>query len=230
MELKEEVIRKMKDLGEEVKFNMGDVILREGEKADKVFIILSGHVSVFKKGPGDDEVFIGIAGPGSVFGEMSAFLEGERTATVRASSAVTVLMVNTEDFLSAISHFPELAYTLLREFSKRVNNLNRRVVSIMTSKFIYVIGMYLLENVKMEESPYYESEEGKTEFSVKRFCTEYGLEPNKVEGVLAILQKAGIVSIQHSNITTEDGREEIIYTVKFNPNKLKAYLRSVAYV
>ncbi|MEN3027716.1 MAG: cyclic nucleotide-binding domain-containing protein [Aquificaceae bacterium] len=230
MELKEEMISKIRHMGEETRFGMGDVILKEGEKADKVFVLLSGHASIFKRGVGDDEVFVGLAGPGSVFGEMAVFLEGERTATVRASSAVTALVFDVDKFLSAVSQVPELAYTILKELSKRVNNLNRRIISIMTSKLMYVIGMYLLENVKMEENPYYQSEEGITEFPVRKFCAEYGLEVNKVEGVLNAFQKAGVVNLERSTLTTEDGREEILYLVKFSPNKLKSYLRSIAYV
>lgn len=230
MELKEELIDKIRSMGEEVKFGMGDVILQEGEKADKVFVVLSGHASVFKKGPGNDEVFVGLAGPGSVFGEMAVFLEGERTATVRASSQVSALVFDVDKFLSAVSQVPELAYTLLKEFSKRVNNLNRRVISVMTSKLMYVIGLYLLENIKMEESPYFQSEEGSAELPLRKFCTEYGLETSKVDGVLSTFQKAGVISAEMSSFIAEDGKEDVLYRIKFSPNRLKAYLRSIAYV
>lgn len=230
MQIKEEMISRIKDLGQEVKFNMGDVILREGEKADKVFVLLSGHASVFKKGVGDDEVFVGLAGPGSIFGEMAIFLEGERTATVRASSAVTALVFDIETFLSAVSRVPELAHAILKDLSKRINNLNRRVISIMTSKLMYVVGMYLLENMRKEEVPYGEAEQSITELHIRKFCTEYGLETNKVESVINTLCKGGIINAEQSTILGEDGKEEVVYKISFSPDRLKSYLRSIAYV
>ncbi|MDW8095551.1 MAG: cyclic nucleotide-binding domain-containing protein [Aquificaceae bacterium] len=229
MEIKEEMIAKIRGMGEEVKFNMGDIILHEGEKGDKVFVILSGHASVFKKGPGEDEVFVGLAGPGSVLGEMAIFLEGERTATVRASSVVRALVFDVDQFLSAVSKVPELAYGVLKELSKRVNSLNRRIVNVITSKLMYVIGMYLLENQK-EETSYYPSEERIAELPIKKFCAEYGVEVSKIEAVLTTFQKAGVLSLEKSPISTDDGKEDTLYIVKFDHNKLKSYLRSIAYV
>ncbi|MCX8060423.1 MAG: cyclic nucleotide-binding domain-containing protein [Aquificaceae bacterium] len=224
------MISKIKELGEEVKFNMGDVILKEGEKADKVFVLLSGHASVFKKGVGEDEVFVGLAGPGSIFGEMGICLEGKRPATVRASSVVTALVFDAETFLSAVSRVPELAHTMLKELSKRINNLNRRVISIMTSKLMYVLGMYLLENRRVEEASYGEAEQSVTELYIRKFCTEYGLESSKVESIINAFVRAGVVEAEESTLLGEDGKEEVLYKVKFNPDRLKSYLRSIAYV
>lgn len=230
MELKQEFIEKIRHLGTEERFNMGDVIIKEGEKADKVYVVVNGHASVFKKSPGGEEVFLGLAGAGSVLGEMGLFLEGERTATVRAASNLTVLVFDSEEFIKAVSEIPELAYKVIKEFSKRVNNLNRRIINVVTSKLMYVIGMYLLENVKMEESPYYQAEEGTVEVHVRKFATEYSMEPSKVESVILTMQKAGVINLERSEITDEFGKQEVVYKIRFNPDKLKAYLRSIAYV
>ncbi len=230
MELKQELLEELKPLGEEQRFNMGEVILREGEKADKVYVVLSGHVSVFKRSPSGEEVFVGLGGPGTVFGEMALFLEGERTATVRASSNVSLLVFSADSFLQAVSKVPELSYMLLKEFSKRVNNLNRRIINITTSKLMYVIGMHLLENVKFEENPYYTPEEGTVELYMRTFAVEYSMEPEKVESVLSALKKAGAINVDRTETVEREGKEDTLYYIRLNPSKLKAYLRSIAHV
>lgn len=230
MEFKEELLEKLKPVGNEVKFTMGDIILKEGEKADKVFVILNGHASIFKKSPSGEEVFVGLAGAGSVFGEMGVFLEGERTATVRASSNVTALVFDADDFLRALSSIPELAYNALKELSKRVNNLNRRIINLTTSKLMYVIGMYLLENLKMEESPYYTPEEGKVELAIKKFATEYSMEIAKIDSILSTFQKVGVLRIEDKKYAHEEEKEDTIYIISINPDKFRSYLRSIAYV
>lgn len=230
MEVKQEFVDKIAPLGEEMSFTMGDVIFKEGEKADKVFVVISGHASVFKRAPGEEEVFVGLAGAGSVFGEMATFLEGERTATVRASSNLKVLVFDTERFLEAVSSIPELALSVMKEMSKRIHNLNRRIVNITTSKLMYVVGMYLLENLKMEESPYYTPEEGRVELHLKRFSIEYGMEPSKVESIIHGFEKAGILQVEKSTQVEEEGKEDLVYILRLNPDKLRSYLRSIAYV
>lgn len=230
MELKEELLEKLRPMGEEVRFNMGDVILKEGEKADRVFVIINGHASIFKRSPSGEEVFVGLVGAGSVFGEMGVFLEGERTATVRASSNVTALAFSSDDFLKALSSVPELAYNALKEFAKRVNNLNRRIINLTTSKLMYVIGMYLLENIKMEESPYQTPEEGKVELNIKKFTTEYSMEASSVESILNTFQKAGVLRIDSKKPAQDGEKENLVYIISINPDRFRSYLRSIAYV
>ncbi len=230
MELKEDMIAKIKGMGNEVRFNMGDVIYREGEKADKVHVIVSGHASIFKKSPGGEDIFVGLAGAGSVIGEMGLFLEGERTATVRASSNVVALAFDADRFLEIISNIPEIAYTMLKEFSKRVHNLNRRIINITNSKLTYVVGIYLLENLQMEESSYYVPEEGTAQLHIKRFSVEYNVESSKIKTVLESLAKPGIIKIENVQSIQEEDKEDVIYTIRLNPNKLRSYLRSIAHV
>lgn len=230
MELKEELLEKLRPLGEEIRFNMGDVIFREGDRADRVFVILSGHASIFKKGPGGEDVFVGLAGVGSVLGEMGIFLEGERTATVRAASNVSVLAFDGDEFLRVLSSIPELAYNALKELSKRVNNLNRRIINLTTSKLMYVIGMYLLENIRMEENPYYTPEEGKVELPIRKFATEYNMEIGKIENILNTFQKAGVLAMEEKRPIQEEDREDVLYVMSLNPDKFRSYLRSIAYV
>lgn len=65
---------------EELKFSAGDVIMREGERSDCVLILKSGAVSIRAV----DREICKINEPHSIFGEISALLDTEHSATVTA--------------------------------------------------------------------------------------------------------------------------------------------------
>ncbi len=57
----------------------GEVVLREGERSGKLFILIEGAVEILK---GDVQVNL-VADPGALFGEMSVLLDAPQSATVR---------------------------------------------------------------------------------------------------------------------------------------------------
>jgi serine/threonine-protein kinase len=78
-------------------FDPDDLIIRQGEPGDRAFIIKEGTCCVFKKDRGV-ETFLEDLGEGEVFGETAVFTNKPRTASVRAISPVTVLVIKREYF------------------------------------------------------------------------------------------------------------------------------------
>ena len=72
-------------------FDPGDVIVTEGESGQSVFILSTGEVKVFVRGPDHRSVMVGTLGEGSFFGEISTLSGRPRTATVTAAAACEVL-------------------------------------------------------------------------------------------------------------------------------------------
>ncbi|KAJ8608981.1 hypothetical protein CTAYLR_008969 [Chrysophaeum taylorii] len=67
----------------EERFAEGDVVVREGDAGDRMFVIATGRVKFFKTKQGS-EIFLGEAGEGDVVGELALFYGGKRAATVVA--------------------------------------------------------------------------------------------------------------------------------------------------
>jgi voltage-gated potassium channel len=80
----------------------GAVICRKGEAGDQMFFIVEGHVSVATPSPVE-------LGPGTFFGEMALITGEPRSATVVASSAVSLLSLHSLDFQVLSSRNPEIA-------------------------------------------------------------------------------------------------------------------------
>jgi hypothetical protein len=69
----------------------GDVLTRQGDPADGLFVLLDGMVSVDVDGRD-----LGDLGPGAVVGERAALEGGARTATLRAITPVKVAVVDAD--------------------------------------------------------------------------------------------------------------------------------------
>ena len=76
--------------GEWRAFSSGEAIIREGDRGNSVFIIVSGYATVSKDGR---ELIDGI-GPGECLGELAYLAEVERSATVTAKTDVAVMELN----------------------------------------------------------------------------------------------------------------------------------------
>ncbi len=95
-----EQIERIAALGQGVVYNAGEVVIREGEPSDEMYVIRSGMVEVLvSRGvipdvPGPPQLTPLVSlGQGQFFGEMALVDRGARSATVRCVRDGTVLYV-----------------------------------------------------------------------------------------------------------------------------------------
>jgi hypothetical protein len=87
---------------ERLTFAPGDVIVEQGTRSDRFFVIVEGQVEVRQEGHGQD-VTVSRHGAGSFFGETGALTGGPQTATFTALTDTVVLAVDRgalQDFVS----------------------------------------------------------------------------------------------------------------------------------
>ena len=102
------------------------VIVREGEEADALYVVVAGSVNVTK---GDGQ-FLAYLGPGGFFGEMALFDRERRSATVRAIGEARVLTVDKRTFLRRIHEDPSLAFRIVKGMSQRIRKLDDQVARL----------------------------------------------------------------------------------------------------
>ena len=68
----------------------GEVLFHEGDTGDKLYIVLDGKVKLGRTSSDGRENLLAILGPGQMFGELSLFDPGPRSATVTAVTDVDV--------------------------------------------------------------------------------------------------------------------------------------------
>jgi CRP-like cAMP-binding protein len=115
------------DLGKT--YNDGEVITRQGDVGDCMFVIQEGKVQVLVEKDGV-ETPLRVASEGEFMGEMAIFDHEERSATLRALGEARLLTIDKKNFLKRIHKDPSLAYRLVQTMSKRVRDLSNEVARL----------------------------------------------------------------------------------------------------
>jgi hypothetical protein len=129
--LMEENAMSLGDLGKV--YQNGEVIVRQGETGDCMYVVQDGYVEVIFESE-EQEVQLNILGKNEFFGEMAVFNKEVRTATVRALGPARVLTVDHKNLLRCIHEDPSLAYQLMEEMSKRIDKLSEAVAELSQNK------------------------------------------------------------------------------------------------
>jgi CRP-like cAMP-binding protein len=104
-------------------YQNGEIIVREGEFGNCMYVIQEGQVEVVVNS-GDQEIQLNILGETEIFGEMAIFEKEIRTATVRALGTVRVLTVDHKNFIQRVHEDPSLAYRVMKAMSGRIRRLS----------------------------------------------------------------------------------------------------------
>jgi CRP/FNR family cyclic AMP-dependent transcriptional regulator len=112
----------------EVQLPRGDVLFEEGEAGDAVYVVIEGKVKLGRSAPDGRESLLAILGPGQMFGELSLFDPGPRSATVSAVTDTVLLTLSHEGLLEWITGRPEVARGLLAQLAGRL----RRATDIVS--------------------------------------------------------------------------------------------------
>jgi serine/threonine protein phosphatase PrpC len=89
----------------------GDVVIREGDKGDELFIVLEGHVRVSR-----GEQTLTLLGPGEHVGEMALIRSVPRSATVTAIGPAELIAIRRGDFFEILRKEHEVAVKMLWQF------------------------------------------------------------------------------------------------------------------
>jgi predicted acylesterase/phospholipase RssA/CRP-like cAMP-binding protein len=100
-----------------------DVLMREGEDGDSLFILLSGRLRVFL--PRDDhEIAVGEISPGEAVGEMAIIGDERRSATVRAVRPSTLVRLTRTGFERLEERHPNVMRHMAKLLVRRLRDVN----------------------------------------------------------------------------------------------------------
>ncbi len=107
----------------------GEVVFTEGEQGDRLFIVISGLVQVWKNHGSPNASLLSEYGPGRLFGEMALVDRLPRSATALAVEQTSLLSLSREDFRGLVTQYPELAMSVMRSLSAIVRESNDSFVA-----------------------------------------------------------------------------------------------------
>lgn len=114
-------------------YNRDELIFREGDVGDKLYIILDGKVRITKHIPGVGEEALAILDKGDFFGEMALIDNEPRSADAKAhTNGTTVLTISREVLNEILSVDIESAYQFLsimcRILTQRLREINLKII------------------------------------------------------------------------------------------------------
>ena len=115
----------------EARVSRGDAIFTEGEPGDRMYVILDGKVKLGQTSTDGRESLLAVLGPGEVFGELSLFDPGPRTATATAVTDAVVIGLGHDNLRPWLAGRPEVAESLLQALAQRLRRTNEALADLV---------------------------------------------------------------------------------------------------
>ncbi len=112
-------------------FRKGDMIIKEGERDGRLFIIVSGQVDVIKGLGSQSQRHLRTLGTNSYFGEMAVIDNLVRSASVVAAQDTEVLSLDQWNLRQDIEKYPSMAVELLQMLSRRIRAIEGNLINVL---------------------------------------------------------------------------------------------------
>ena len=133
-----EVLRTIAAAGHERHLVRGDVLFKEHDPADALFIVTRGRLAIAIANPIDNrETVVSLMEPGDLFGEMAMLDDGPRSAMARALEPSTVLSIPYAAVLGVFRADPNLLWGVTRLLAQRLRVMDE---TLADSVFLDVTG------------------------------------------------------------------------------------------
>src|SRR5512138_3022321 len=120
---------------EVVNLNSGEILFREGDPGEHLYVVVEGELEILLAPDTDDELILNILHAGEYLGEMSLIQPGGvRTASARARGDVVLLSMSRHQFKSLLERHPELSSAMVSVLSQRLDNTNVATFRDLTEK------------------------------------------------------------------------------------------------
>jgi PAS domain S-box-containing protein len=100
-------------------FEGGQVIFREGEPGDVMYVVIDGEVDIMAH----DERIATVSGPAGIVGEMALIDTGPRSARAVAKTKCTVVPLSRDRFLSYVQHKPGFSIEVMQVMCERLRRM-----------------------------------------------------------------------------------------------------------
>jgi len=114
-------------------YSEGEIIFREGEEGDRMYVVQSGTVRITKKTVSGD-LTIATLKSGEIFGEMAIFDKMPRSATAVAAGEARILTIDKKKLLQTISRDPTIVFKMLESMSHRIRKLDEEFAKLKKSR------------------------------------------------------------------------------------------------
>lgn len=120
-----EGLKRLSDFIQEKTARAGDRIFGEEDLGDEMYLVRTGRIRISQDLP-TGPALIEKVEPGGYFGEMAIIDDLPRTASAMAEVDTSLLVLHKNDFRAAVQDYPDIAFEIFREFTRRLRRADRR--------------------------------------------------------------------------------------------------------
>ena len=177
----------------------GDIVVRQGEVADSLFVIASGQVKVYMT-EGDREVILKTLSAGEYFGELPMLDMEPRSASVAAVERCHLQTLTYKSLRRAMEGSSDIAKRVLETLAKRLRDADRKISTLALMNISSRVSRALLELAILSNGRMVVGEP----YTQKDLAGMVGASREMVNRTLQDLQHAGYIDVQRKSITILD--------------------------
>jgi CRP-like cAMP-binding protein len=179
----------------------GDVLFREGEAGEVMFVIQSGAVRISKSIGGEDKV-LAVLGPGEFLGEMAILNGRPRTATATVVESTRCLVIEAKTLESMVARNAEIALRLIKKLAKRLDSADTLVEILMHRDPKARVMLALARHADAFGEP---TEEGiRVRTTAAEIAREVGVGIEVADEVMARLHRLRLITEDEASIIVAD--------------------------
>ena len=186
-------------------FRPSTVVFFQGNRADKLYVILSGAAKVYRQADDGKQKIIGTLGPGDIFGELTLLDGRERSATVETIEQTEMLSIAHRDFHAVATKNPAILWRVMEVLCERIRGLNEETLSLAFEEVPYRIVHLLNELVEKHGKP---GADGRivVKTTPDDIGKMVGADRQESNRVLKMLSKRGLVKLDIDEVIIPDAR------------------------
>jgi CRP-like cAMP-binding protein len=135
--LDDDALAKVVEAGRDLEMRRGDVLFREGDDPDELFVVLSGRIAIANKSIDGRESMVALMEEGDLFGEMGLFDGRGRSAEARALETSVVTAVPYGPVRNLYQDDPALLWRVVAMLAGRLRTMD---AALADSVFLDVTG------------------------------------------------------------------------------------------
>ena len=170
-------------------YKKGEIIYRDGDKSDSLYIVSSGKIRVYRLSESGKEQLVRILFPGDFTGELALFRESIHKSYAEAMIDTSVCMITRFDLQEFLLKFPSISLRILSEFSNRLDISETQTARFATEKVETRIAFFLAECMDNQEK----SMEIELPMTQKDLASYLGTTPETISRKLAEFEDEGYI-------------------------------------
>lgn len=175
------------------------ILFRQGDPAERFYLVLRGQIQLFRLSPGGAEKVIELVSPGQTFAEALMFLNAPRyPVNAAALSPAELISLDARDFALMLRDSVDTCFLLLGALSQRLRGLIGEIDNLTLHSATGRLARYLLASIPAGQQAL------RLEVRKGVLASRLSIQPETFSRVLKELSQRGIIAVKGSEVIILD--------------------------